>query len=52
MASDESESEYVLDLTLPIRIRAPDAADATDADSSKPCYKKSLIKRYCKYFDW
>ncbi|XP_074597429.1 uncharacterized protein LOC141852349 isoform X2 [Brevipalpus obovatus] len=45
MASEDSEGEFVLDLTLPVRIRAPESEGA-DSDSQKPCYKKSLIKRY------
>ncbi|XP_015784785.1 Krueppel-like factor 12 [Tetranychus urticae] len=42
MALDDSE--YVLDLTLPVRVRAPDTNDPL-----KTNYKETVIKRYCKF---
>ena len=46
MCSEDSDNDngYILDLSLPERKRAPHD-DNTN-------YKKSLLKRYCKYFTW
>ncbi|XP_053202747.1 Krueppel-like factor 3 [Panonychus citri] len=41
MTPEDSDNECILDLTLPVRIRAPGPL--------KLNYKESVIKRYCKW---
>lgn len=43
--SPDLEGE-ALDLSLPMRKRA---LSASDTEASQPSYKKSLIRRYCKF---